>query len=80
MATIIPTAPVPTPSELRTVALSRIVVPDSFNPRGEVGEDAELLALAESMRQHGCLQPVRLRPTAAATTCSSPASDATSPH
>jgi ParB-like chromosome segregation protein Spo0J len=38
-------------------------VPDGFNPRGEIVEDRELEQLAESMRRHGCLQPVRVRAT-----------------
>jgi ParB/RepB/Spo0J family partition protein len=50
-------------AQLRHIPLSRIVVPDGFNPRGEVLEDRELEQLAESMRQHGCLQPVRVRAT-----------------
>jgi ParB/RepB/Spo0J family partition protein len=50
-------------TQLRHVPLSRIVVPDGFNPRGEIVEDRELEQLAESMRRHGCLQPVRVRPT-----------------
>src|SRR4051812_25416317 len=48
---------------LRTIPLSRIVVPDGFNPRGAVAEDADLEALAQTMRQRGCLQPVRVRAT-----------------
>src|SRR4051794_23059261 len=43
---------------LREVPLSRIVVPEGFNPRGEVADDAELEALAETIRQRGVLQPV----------------------
>jgi len=50
-------------TQLRHIPLSRIVVPDGFNPRGEILEDRELEQLAESMRRHGCLQPVRVRPT-----------------
>jgi ParB/RepB/Spo0J family partition protein len=50
-------------TQLRHLPLSRIVVPDGFNPRGEIVEDRELEQLAESMRRHGCLQPVRVRPT-----------------
>jgi ParB/RepB/Spo0J family partition protein len=64
MATI--STPVQDPGEttqLRHIPLSRIVVPDGFNPRGEIVEDRELEQLAESMRRHGCLQPVRVRPT-----------------
>jgi ParB/RepB/Spo0J family partition protein len=47
--------------ELREIPLSRIVVPEGFNPRGVVVHDAELEAMAETMRQRGCLQPVRVR-------------------
>jgi ParB/RepB/Spo0J family partition protein len=47
--------------DLREIPLSRIVVPDGFNPRGEVTHDAELEAMAETMRQRGCLQPIRVR-------------------
>ncbi|HEY2768307.1 MAG TPA: ParB/RepB/Spo0J family partition protein [Solirubrobacteraceae bacterium] len=50
--------------ELREIPLSRIVVPEGFNPRGEVSHDAELEAMAETMRQRGCLQPVRVRASA----------------
>jgi ParB/RepB/Spo0J family partition protein len=50
-------------TQLRHIPLSRIVVPDGFNPRGEILEDRELEQLAESMRRHGCLQPVRVRLT-----------------
>jgi ParB/RepB/Spo0J family partition protein len=50
-------------TQLRHIPLSRIVIPDGFNPRGEIVEDRELEQLAESMRRHGCLQPVRVRPT-----------------
>ncbi len=45
---------------LREIPLSRIV-PEGFNPRGEIVDDAELDALAETIRQHGVLQPVRVR-------------------
>jgi ParB/RepB/Spo0J family partition protein len=47
--------------ELREIPLARIVVPEGFNPRGEVAHDAELEAMAETMRRRGCLQPVRVR-------------------
>src|SRR5665213_3029318 len=50
-------------AELRDIPLSRIIVPAGFNPRGEVVDDAELEAMAETMRQRGCLQPVRVRAT-----------------
>jgi ParB/RepB/Spo0J family partition protein len=49
--------------QLRHIPLSRVVVPDSFNPRGEVTDDRELEQLAESIRTDGCLQPVRVRAT-----------------
>jgi ParB/RepB/Spo0J family partition protein len=49
--------------ELREIPLAKIVVAEGFNPRGEVHEDAELQALAETMRQRGCLQPIRVRAT-----------------
>jgi ParB/RepB/Spo0J family partition protein len=48
---------------LREIPLSRIVVPDGFNPRGEVVDDPELEALAETIRQRGVLQPIRVRAT-----------------
>lgn len=47
--------------ELREIPLSRIVIADGFNPRGEVADDGQLDALAETMRQRGCLQPIRVR-------------------
>jgi ParB/RepB/Spo0J family partition protein len=49
--------------ELRDIPLSKISVAAGFNPRGEVSEDAELQAMAETMRQRGCLQPIRVRAT-----------------
>ena len=49
--------------QLRHIPLSRIVVPDGFNPRGEVSDDRELEQLAESMREHGCITPIRVRAT-----------------
>lgn len=48
---------------LREIPLSRIVVPDGFNPRGDVVDDAELEALAETIRQRGILQPIRVHAT-----------------
>jgi ParB/RepB/Spo0J family partition protein len=48
-------------SELRVVPLSKINVVDGFNPRTDV-EKAELDRLAQSIRQHGILTPVVLRP------------------
>jgi hypothetical protein len=49
--------------ELREIPLSQIVVPEGFNPRGEVPDDADLEAMAETMRRRGCLQPIRVRET-----------------
>src|SRR5450755_4462406 len=67
MATTSTTTAINTSSEvaqLRHIPLSRIVVvPDAFNPRGVVADDRELDALAESLRCHGCLQPIRVRAT-----------------
>ncbi len=40
--------------QLRHLPLSRIVVPEGFNPRGEVTDDRELEQMAESIRQNGC--------------------------
>lgn len=51
-------------AELRTIPLARIVVKDGFNPRGEIVEDDELRAMAETMRERGCLQSVLVRETA----------------
>jgi len=48
---------------LRHIPLSRIVVPDAFNPRGDVVYDRELEQLADSIRADGCLQPIRVRAT-----------------
>jgi ParB/RepB/Spo0J family partition protein len=50
-------------AELRLIPLSRIVVQDGFNPRGEVVEDDALEAMAATMRERGCLQSVRVRAT-----------------
>ena len=49
--------------QMRHIPLSRIVVPDGFNPRGEVEDDRELERMAESIRADGCLQPIRVRAT-----------------
>ncbi|MGH3610877.1 MAG: ParB/RepB/Spo0J family partition protein, partial [Pseudonocardiaceae bacterium] len=49
--------------QLRHIQLSRIVVPDGFNPRGVVEDDRELEQMAESIRADGCLQPIRVRAT-----------------
>jgi ParB/RepB/Spo0J family partition protein len=46
--------------DLRSIPLSQITVAEGFNPRGAVAEDAELQALAETMRERGCLQPIRV--------------------
>lgn len=48
--------------ELRHVPLSRIVVADGFNPRRRFDEQA-LEALAQSLRERGCLQPIRVSAT-----------------
>ena len=50
-------------AQLRHIPLSRVVVPESFNPRGEVADDRELEQLADSIRADGCLQPIRVRAT-----------------
>jgi len=52
------------PIELRQIPLSKVRVTEGFNPRGQVSEDAELHAMAETIRQRGCLQPIRVRATA----------------
>jgi len=49
--------------QLRHIQLSRVVVPDGFNPRGEVLDDRDLEQMAESIRVDGCLQPIRVRAT-----------------
>lgn len=49
--------------QLRHLPLSRIIVPDGFNPRGRVEDDRGLEQMAESIRQDGCLQPIRVRAT-----------------
>ena len=49
-------------AELRHIPLSQITVQEGFNPRGEI-IDAELDAMAETMRERGCLQPVLVRST-----------------
>jgi len=49
--------------QLRHIPLSRVVVPESFNPRREVADDRELEQLADSIRTDGCLQPIRVRAT-----------------
>lgn len=47
--------------ELASIPLTDIATEDGFNPRGEIHEDTELRALAETIRNHGCLLPVRVR-------------------
>jgi ParB/RepB/Spo0J family partition protein len=49
--------------DLRYIPLAQITVEEGFNPRGEIVDDAELDALAETMRERGCLQPVLVRAT-----------------
>ena len=49
--------------QLRHLPLSRIIVPEGFNPRGQVEDDRELEQMAESIRRDGCLQPIRVRAT-----------------
>ncbi len=43
--------------------ITRIVVAEGFNPRGEVVEDTELQAMAATMSDRDCLQPIRVRAT-----------------
>ncbi|HXD54950.1 MAG TPA: ParB/RepB/Spo0J family partition protein [Solirubrobacteraceae bacterium] len=43
------------------IPLSKITVAEGFNPRGEVLEDTELQQMAATMRERGCLQPIRVR-------------------
>ena len=57
------TAVAPAEPNLRSVPVARIVVPECFNPRGRVVEDRELAQLADSIRQYGVLQPIRVRAT-----------------
>jgi len=47
--------------ELAQIPLDQIAVEEGFNPRGEVADDGDLSALAETIRTHGCLLPVRVR-------------------
>ncbi|MGO9488144.1 MAG: ParB/RepB/Spo0J family partition protein [Solirubrobacteraceae bacterium] len=47
--------------ELTHLPLAQITIEDGFNPRGKVTDDGELHALAETIRTHGCLLPVRVR-------------------
>ncbi|MCA1700240.1 MAG: ParB N-terminal domain-containing protein [Actinobacteria bacterium] len=46
---------------LRTVPLSQVVLREGFNPRDDV-ERAELDRLTESVREHGLIQPLVVRP------------------
>ena len=46
---------------LRTVPLSQVVVREGFNPRDDV-ERADLDRLTESVREHGLIQPLVVRP------------------
>jgi ParB/RepB/Spo0J family partition protein len=54
--------PAPPTGQLRTIALSEIAAIESWNPRLAI-DDAELRALAASMRERGCLQPIRVQAT-----------------
>ena len=56
-------APQPDVEQMRRIPLSRIVVPEGFNPRGDAADDRELEHLADSMREHGCIIPIRVRAT-----------------
>jgi ParB family chromosome partitioning protein len=47
--------------QLQTIALSQLVAIDGWNPRQAI-DDVELQALAASMRERGCLQPIRVQP------------------
>lgn len=49
-------------AQLRRIPIEKIAVQDAFNPRGQVSEDAELDALAETIRERGLLQPILVRP------------------
>lgn len=48
---------------LQEIALSQITVPEGFNPRGDVVEDDALHELAQTVRERGVLQPLRVRAT-----------------
>ncbi len=56
-----PTATTHPTVTLREIPLSAITVANGFNPRGEVIEDAELQQMAATMRERGCLTPIRVR-------------------
>ena len=63
LSTLIPDAPAPDPPDgARPVATDRLV-PGRFQPRRRFGEEA-LDALAQSIREHGVLQPILARPAA----------------
>ena len=65
LSTLIPDAPVPDrdpPAGSRAVPLDRLA-PGRFQPRRRFGEKA-LNALAQSIREHGILQPLLVRPVA----------------
>lgn len=47
----------------RSVALSRIVTADGFNPRTSIVRDREFETLVATVRTHGVLQPIRVRET-----------------
>ena len=51
----------PPTGQLQTIALSQIVAINGWTPRQAI-DDAELHALAASMRERGCLQPIRVQP------------------
>ncbi len=46
---------------LRTLPLSQVLVREGFNPRDDV-ERAELDRLTQSVREHGLIQPLVVRP------------------
>jgi ParB/RepB/Spo0J family partition protein len=47
---------------LRLIPIEKITVQDGFNPRGQISDDAELDALAQTIRERGLLQPILVRP------------------
>jgi ParB/RepB/Spo0J family partition protein len=55
------TAPASTEVELARIPLEQITIQEGFNPRGEVADDEQLRALAETIKGHGCLLPIRVR-------------------
>ena len=65
LSTLIPDSPVPErdpPAGARAVPVDRLA-PGRFQPRRQFGETA-LDALAQSIREHGVLQPILVRPRA----------------